>query len=198
MNLFAVRKEEGVAMSLERKEGSSKRLAIIKKDSSVQKKVSNNKDDGIVGRKSGETKVCTKCGRIFTYMGFGHLYCPTCKSLDEISFGKVRDYIYENGVASATEVSENTGVSVRQIEQYLREGRLEIPENSPIFIKCEMCHADIRSGRICSNCGLKLSNVMRIEMDIDEFQIGEKPKTNGKMRFLNKDNDIALKVTKRK
>lgn len=136
----------------------------------------------------GDLKVCVRCGRMFRYLGYGHFYCPVCKEKDIEDFNKVKDYIYENGIAPALEVSENTGVSLKIIEQYLREGRLEIPESSPIFIKCEMCSVNIRSGRLCASCATKLTNAMRIEMNFDDEQIGEIPKkTEGKMRFLNKE-----------
>ena len=137
------------------------------------------------GDNEGETKICDRCGRIFLYYGFGHYYCPACKILDEEDFTKVKDYIYDHGVASALEVSENTGISLDRINQYLREGRLEIPEESPIFIKCEMCSTDIRSGRLCQECASKLSHAMRIEMNFDDTQIGRVPKKlTGKRRFI--------------
>jgi len=136
----------------------------------------------------GETKVCVKCKRIFNYSGYGHFYCPLCKKRDEEDFTKVKDYIYGNGVASSLEVSEMTGVNYNTIQQYLREGRLEIPEGSPIFIKCEKCAIDIRSGRLCPECATKLSNAMRIEMNFDDEEIGPVPKVIiGKMRFLGKE-----------
>lgn len=135
----------------------------------------------------GETKVCVRCGRMFTYLGFGHFYCPLCKDKDKEDFEKVRDYIYNHGVASAIEVAEATGVDLKTIEQYLREGRLEIPESSPIFIKCEKCGIDIRSGRLCPTCATTLSNAMKVQMNFDNEQIGEVPKRlEGKMRYFTK------------
>lgn len=142
----------------------------------------------------GEPKVCVRCSRMFTYLGFGHFYCPACKEKDMEDFTRVKEYIYENGVASALEVSENTGVNLKIIEQYLKEGRLEIPEGSPIFIKCEMCSIDIRSGRLCPSCAVSLSNTMRIEMNFDDEQIGEIPKKmEGKMRYFGKDKNNQTK-----
>lgn len=138
--------------------------------------------------KLGETKTCVKCRRLFNYLGYGHFYCPMCRKSDEEDFKKVKDYIFENGVAPAMEVSEKTGISLERINQYLREGRLEIPEGSPIFIKCEMCSVDIRSGRLCPDCASKLSYAMRVEMNFDDEQIGPLPKKLvGKMRFLGKE-----------
>lgn len=142
------------------------------------------RDDG----KVGETKVCVRCKRMFTYLGFGHFYCPACKKIDEADFTKVKTYIYENGTAPAYEVSENTGVSMERITQYLREGRLEIPEKSPIFIKCEMCASDIRSGRLCPDCAGKLTKSMKESMNFDDEQIGQVPKKmEGKMRYFGKE-----------
>lgn len=176
---------------------SDKRL-ISTGEYSLPKKEKVFSDGGVVGKKQGEVKTCLKCRRFFEYMGYGHLYCPQCKILDDNDFEKVRDFIYDNGQATAYVISEATGISVHQIEQYLREGRLEIPENSPMYIKCEMCGGDIRSGRVCPDCAMKLSNSMRIKMDLDEYQIGEPPKLSGKMRFLNGEGGETLKVNKRK
>jgi len=130
---------------------------------------------------------CKRCRKWFKNYGYNPILCPSCMSLDSSDFDKVRLYLYENATATATELSENTGVSVAQIEGYLKNGRLEIPKNSPIFIKCERCRTDIRSGRFCSDCSVSLSNAMRMELNFDESQIGEKPKkkVKDKMHYLN-------------
>lgn len=134
-------------------------------------------------------KNCQRCGRIFGYSGFGHLYCHQCKESDSRDFEKVKEYVYNHPGAFAMEVSEMTGVDLRHIETYLREGRLEIPENSPIFIKCEMCKRDIRYGRVCPDCADTLTKAMKEKMNFDDYQIGEEPKKTGKMRFLSAKDD---------
>ena len=35
---------------------------------------------------------------------------------------------------------------------YLKEGRLEIPEGSSYYLKCERCGISINSGRFCQPC----------------------------------------------
>lgn len=136
----------------------------------------------------GETQVCARCRRMFTYSGFGHRYCEICKEYDTRDFEKVRTYIYEHGTATMLQLSEATKVEINYIEQYLREGRLEIPESSNIFIHCEMCQAEIRSGRYCKDCAVQLSK--NFSGVLDEFEIGEKAKRSskdGKMHFLGKN-----------
>ncbi len=140
------------------------------------------------GNSAGEPRVCVRCKRMFTYLGFGHLYCPACKKRDAEYFQRVREFLYDNVGATATEVSDGTGVGINTITQYLREGRLEIPENSKIFLKCEMCATSIRSGRLCKECASKLNHAMRKNIDFDDEQIGEVPKkATGKMRFFEKE-----------
>ena len=139
-------------------------------------------------KQNGETQVCARCRRMFTYSGFGHRYCEICKEYDATDFEKVRSYIYENGTATMLELTEATGVEIHYIEQYLREGRLEIPESSNIFIHCEMCHAEIRSGRYCKDCAVQLSK--NFSGVFDEYEVGEKAKRSdgkGKMYFLGKN-----------
>jgi len=134
------------------------------------------------------TAVCARCGKLFDYMGFGFRYCPICKVFDEEEFSLVREYVYEHGTATMLEVEQQTGVSNRRIMQYLREGRLEIPESSPIFIRCDGCNTEIRSGRFCKACGSKLSKELTGVLT-NEYEIGEEPKDRkGKMRF-NRERD---------
>ncbi len=138
-----------------------------------------------------ETRICNRCRRLFQYLGFGHLYCPVCKIVDDEDFAKVKEYIYSHGLATAQEVEKNTQVSMRHIDRYLREGRLEIPDSSPIFIHCFKCKTNIKSGRFCADCASQLTHAMRKELDFDDDQIGDKPKekpqNTERMRFLDKN-----------
>lgn len=133
------------------------------------------------------TKCCQRCGRIFHYSGFGHIYCDLCREVDTKEFETVKDYLYSHPLATMLEVEDNTGVIMKKISNYLREGRLEIPEGSPIFIKCELCKAEIRYGRVCPTCAEHLTAATKQKMDFDEYQVGEMPKQTGKMRFFNRD-----------
>ncbi|WP_313134162.1 hypothetical protein [Anaerocolumna sp.] len=140
---------------------------------------------------NGEIRTCVRCGKIFQYFGIGRCYCPSCKKQDDEAFKRVKAYIYEHGTATVMEVAEKTGVPVRYIKLYLKDSRIEIPENSPIFIQCERCGVNIRSGRLCPSCASELTNEMRVEMDFNNEQVGEIPKkySGGKMRFLDKNSD---------
>lgn len=65
---------------------------------------------------------------------------------------EVKEYIQDHHNATMTEVAEECDVSTRQIEQWIRDERLVIADDSPIGITCERCGASIRSGRFCERC----------------------------------------------
>lgn len=130
-------------------------------------------------------EVCKKCGRMFNYGGYGGVYCGACKKEDIDNFDKIRTYIREHGASNMYELTLATGVEEKEIRRYLRESRLEIPDNSDFFIKCEVCGCDIKSGRYCPSCAANLSKDLQSAL----VEVGEKPKTKGdaKMRFIGKD-----------
>lgn len=96
-----------------------------------------------------EIRNCKRCNRLFQYNGVK--YCPKClMEMDEM-YKKVRDYLYEHPDATIVEVSEATGVEEKIILEFLREGRLELKEPSPV-LTCERCGKPITTGRMCKEC----------------------------------------------
>lgn len=134
-----------------------------------------------------EVRNCAKCGRLFQYLT-GIPICPKCKKKEEEDFTTVKEYIYENKCANMIEVSQQTGVSVKLIERFLREGRLMLSEDSPILLKCEKCGKGIKTGRFCQACSTSLSNEIRMSGKSEDkpSKTIEDPNKN-KMHFLNKD-----------
>lgn len=119
--------------------------------------VEKNKGEGIIM----EIRNCVRCKRVFQYMG-GPPICKACKEKEEELFKVVKEYIYEHKEANMVEVSNETGVSTKIIEKFIRDGRLMISQDSPIFLKCEKCGAEIKTGRFCDACSRSLSNEIRI------------------------------------
>ena len=122
-----------------------------------------------------ELRNCPECGKLFVYVHRN--LCPDCLKKDEEDFGKVREYINNNPRATIEEVAENTEVSVKQILEYLKEGRLILQSNNVnITLNCEMCREPILTGRLCSKCSDKLKrNFIRRKpsMYLDEDMKGK-------------------------
>ena len=106
-----------------------------------------------------EVRNCRNCGRMFNYLG-GIPICPVCKEETEKKFQQVKEYIRENPRASITEISEVNEVSVQQIQQWVREERLEFSKDSPVALTCEKCGETIRTGRFCEKCKNNMATQM--------------------------------------
>lgn len=133
-----------------------------------------------------EVKNCRMCGRLFNYIG-GQRICPDCKKKLEEKFQEVKNYIRENQKASMNQIAEDNDVEVQQIQQWVREERLQFTEDSPIKLTCENCGAEILTGRFCEKCKNDMASNLT-----DAFKKPERPNPfkqasdGNRMRFLNK------------
>ncbi len=110
--------------------------------------------------------------------------CRKCQHIMLDDFGKVKSYIEEFGPASAMEIESVTGVRQEVIDLLLRKGRVEIPEGSKYYIKCEKCHCSLRYGRFCPDCAKDTAGQIR-NLLLDE--VGERPRID-----LNSDRTAKI------
>lgn len=106
----------------------------------------------------------------------GPQLCDDCKRLEEEDFTKVRKFVRDYPGATIQEVSDATEISQNTILKYLKEGRLEVSESSPIAIQCEGCGARIRSGRFCAKCSNTLARDM---MSAGKSLVSDNPHADG-------------------
>ena len=131
---------------------------------------------------------CRVCGKIFNYLS-GAPICPACRDKMEAKFQEVKEYIRENRGVGIAEVAEACDVDPNQIRQWLREDRLEVTEDSAVFLNCESCGTPIRSGKFCDKCK---QNMAKSLDDVVKANRPEPPKPKkpsgdeqgAKMRFL--------------
>lgn len=131
---------------------------------------------------------CRKCGKLFNHIA-GLPICPACKDKLEEKFQEVKKYIRENRMADIKEVAEECEVEVGQIQQWIREERLEFTADSPVKIPCENCGEMIRSGKYCEKCKREMTNNLSSVMEKPKAVLVEpkKPQSTGnKMRFLDR------------
>lgn len=132
-------------------------------------------------------KNCRVCGRIYNYMA-GPNVCPACRESQEAKFQEVKEYIREHKGASIPQVAEACDVDAAQIRQWLREERLEVTEDSALYLTCESCGAAIRSGRFCEKCkGSMTQDFKQILKSNQPEPVRQKPNKDdagAKMRFL--------------
>ena len=108
-----------------------------------------------------DVRNCKRCKKIFQYVT-GQQICQDCKTADEVTFKKVKDYIYSNPGVTLSEVSNELDVSVERIKGYLRDGRLEIVGGeSNLFLDCEGCGKAIKTGRFCDDCSAGIASTLK-------------------------------------
>lgn len=129
---------------------------------------------------------CRGCGRIFNYVA-GPIMCQACRESMEGKFQEVKEYIRSNPGVSIPQVSEACDVEASQIRQWLREERLEVTEDSSIFLNCELCGAPIRCGRYCDKCKIEMTKGFKSILDAGKPAAGKPElgeKDNPRMRYL--------------
>lgn len=130
---------------------------------------------------------CRVCGKIFNYLS-GPPVCPACRDAAEAKFQEVKDYIREHPGVGMSEVAEACDVDPGQIRQWLREDRLEVTEDSAVFLNCESCGAPIRSGKYCDKCKQDMAKGFDQVLKTNRPEPPKPKKSdntqNAKMRFL--------------
>lgn len=130
---------------------------------------------------------CRKCGRVFNYVS-GPPICIACREALEEKFQEVKAYIWDHSRASIPEVAAACDVTPNQIQQWLREERLELAEGSAISLSCENCGATIMTGRFCEKCKRDMAHELGSSIHKPEApkpKAKKDPRDNPKMRFLN-------------
>lgn len=144
------------------------------------------------------TMLCPDCHEKMEYVFGERFICHKCGRIEMSDFGKVKEFIEENGPQPAIAINHATGVSLNYINKLLMQGRIEIPDGSEVYIKCQRCGTDIRYGRFCPECMMRMGNSINGVMSMEE--VGERPKNvkkrNGEMHYLDK-LDLDQKRVKR-
>lgn len=130
---------------------------------------------------------CRKCGRLFNY-ALGPIICPACKEQLDGKFKEVKEYIQKHPGCGMNDVARDCEVETQQIQQWLREERLEFTTDSMVQLSCESCGTQIRSGRYCDKCKANLANGFQRAIQPQRQAQPEAKKTaaerDNKMRFL--------------
>ena len=117
---------------------------------------------------------CPRCGKLFSRSY--HDVCANCVKEIEEQYTLCRDYLKENKYATLSQLSEETGVPMKQILKFIREGRLATTDSPNITYPCESCGTPIREHYLCPNCRDRLAKkISRVQQDI-----GNKPSRSDK------------------
>lgn len=111
---------------------------------------------------------CPKCGKLFV-KGIRDI-CPACHREEEEAFAKVVAYLRDPEHKGATiyEVSEATGVSVKLITKFIRQGRISLKNSPNLGYPCESCGELTTEGNLCPSCRAKFTaSVQKLKEEIE-------------------------------
>ncbi|MDQ0116549.1 TIGR03826 family flagellar region protein [Paenibacillus harenae] len=99
---------------------------------------------------------CPRCGKLFA-KGIREV-CTVCTRDIDKEYELCANYLREYKGAIITELSDETGVSIKQITKFIREGRISMVNAPNMSYPCESCGTLIREGHLCDNCRNRLTN----------------------------------------
>ncbi|MDP5275879.1 flagellar protein [Chengkuizengella axinellae] len=98
---------------------------------------------------------CIQCGRVFVKNI--NSICPRCVEDMNQQYEKCAEYLKDNRGCTIYELSEATDVSVRNITQFIHEGRILVGDLPNLGYPCDTCGELIKIGKICESCSLRIT-----------------------------------------
>lgn len=130
---------------------------------------------------------CPRCGKIFAK---GVLdVCHNCVKEIEKEYEQCVKYLRENKGANIQELSDATGVSVKQITKFIREGRISLYNAPNLMYPCEVCGMLIREGMMCDKCRNRLKSDMRSAEELEQRKREAERRMREALTYKSKGQD---------
>ena len=116
-------------------------------------------------------------------------FCIECREETPYRIQRVlsKEYIRDNPKAGRSKICEDCEVETGQLQQWIREERLVLSDDSPAGVPCEKCGTIIHSGKYCEKCKAELANGLSASIskpDANKPEPKKDTKSNPAMRFL--------------
>lgn len=122
---------------------------------------------GVVLMSLGKLSNCSRCGTLFVQVVRD--ICPSCHQVIEKEYERCASFLRkrENRGATIYQLSEATGVSIKQITRFIKERRISIANNPNMGYPCDRCGFLIRSGQYCADCTKHLQRDIVLDLDVE-------------------------------
>ena len=97
---------------------------------------------------------CPRCKQMYEFGGSAQdvSFCPECLVNDRKMAIKIKHYVADNKGCSVAKLTEEFGISTKQVKYHLKNDAIEILGDGKSFLLCEKCSNPINSGRLCDKC----------------------------------------------
>ncbi|MFC7062465.1 TIGR03826 family flagellar region protein [Halobacillus seohaensis] len=132
---------------------------------------------------------CPKCNALF--MRGPATVCKDCVKREEEEFQTVYAFVRQrqNRTATVEDIVRGTGVEEHKIREFVRSKRLHPAQFPSLSYGCEKCGADIREGRLCSNCTEEIQNGIQQQDQLNDIQERNKKKDLGNATYYSMKRD---------
>lgn len=127
---------------------------------------------------------CPRCGRLFVKNLMG--LCQPCIKELEHEYEICVNYLRENKGTNIQELSDATGISIKEITRFIREGRISIANAPNMMYPCEVCGTLIRDGHMCDSCRSRLRKDLSNAAKENAAEDTTKKTTDGAYRAIDK------------
>ncbi|MFD0590655.1 TIGR03826 family flagellar region protein [Paenibacillus sp. GCM10027627] len=132
---------------------------------------------------------CPRCGKLFA-KNFRDV-CPVCIRDIDKEYQLCADYLREHKGAIISELTDQTGVTIKQITKFIREGRISMTNAPNMSYPCESCGTLIRESHLCENCRTRFVKDARkmAQYETKKSEPEKQQNLNGSYRGLNQYKD---------
>ncbi|ETT65490.1 MULTISPECIES: TIGR03826 family flagellar region protein [Paenibacillus] len=131
---------------------------------------------------------CPRCGRLFVKNLMG--LCQSCIKELEHEYEICVNYLRENKGTNIQELSDATGISIKEITRFIREGRISIANAPNMMYPCEVCGTLIRDGHMCDSCRSRLRKDLTNAVKENSAEDTTKKTSDGAYRAIDKLRDL--------
>lgn len=129
---------------------------------------------------------CPQCGKVYVKNSYN--ICPSCLREVEEQYDKCVEYLRNNRACTLNELSEATGVPVKTIIRFIREGRIATKDAPNVLLPCEMCGEPVKGATMCESCRRKLSRDVQLMREREQRRAEQKSTSEfGKTYIKNQE-----------
>jgi len=116
--------------------------------------------------------------------------CQSCIKELEHEYEICVNYLRENKGTNIQELSDATGISIKEITRFIREGRISIANAPNMMYPCEVCGTLIRDGHMCDSCRSRLRKDLTNAVKENSAEDTTKKTSDGAYRAIDKLRDL--------
>lgn len=120
---------------------------------------------------------CPVCGKIFSKVN--RTVCPACYKHIEEQFVLCEKYLRDHRGATLQNLCDATGVTIKMITRFIKEGRISVYNAPNVQIPCDLCGQPMKAGVMCEACRQRLTHDLTTAAKEESIKIEESRRTVG-------------------